>query len=195
VRPPRPGIRYRSGCDPSGGSRDSFTAAIAHDEGNISVLDCVIEIKAPFNPTSATEQIAATLKSYGLSQTVGDKYAAQWVVDAFRKCGIKYQHSDNDRSAIYLEALPLFTSGRVRLIDNKRLTNQFASLERRTAPSGKDRVDHGPGGHDDICNSAALALIMRTRQPMIITDEMLAQSQVSTRHSRFGSPRHARARL
>jgi hypothetical protein len=87
-------LRYRSGRDPSGGARDSFCAAIAHDEGNIAVLDCVIEIKAPFNPTAATEQIAATLKSYGLHQTIGDKYAAQWVVDAFAKCGIKYTHSE-----------------------------------------------------------------------------------------------------
>lgn len=192
VRPPRPGIRYRSGCDPSGGARDSFTAAIAHDEGNVAVLDCVIEIKAPFNPTSATEQIAETLKAYGLSETVGDKYAAEWVVDAFRKCGINYKHSDRDRSAIYLDALPLFTSGRVRLLDNKRLTNQFGSLERRTSTGGKDRVDHGPGGHDDVCNSAALALVTRGRQPVIVTSEMIAQSRIPTRH-RFLRPSRVRA--
>jgi hypothetical protein len=30
VRPPRRGARYFSGCDPSGGARDSFTLAIAH---------------------------------------------------------------------------------------------------------------------------------------------------------------------
>jgi hypothetical protein len=53
----------------------------------------------------------------------------------------------------------LFTSGRARLLDNKRLTTQFASLERRTSPIGKDRVDHGPGGHDDLCNSAAGSLV------------------------------------
>jgi hypothetical protein len=40
------------------------------------------------------------LKAYGLTRTVGDKYAAEWVVDAFAKAGIKYQHSDRDRSAI-----------------------------------------------------------------------------------------------
>jgi hypothetical protein len=177
VRPPRAGVRYRSGCDPSGGARDSFTAAVAHDEGNVAVLDCVVEIKAPFNPTSATEQIAETLKAYGLTSTVGDKYAAEWVVDAFAKVGIKYNHSERDRSAIYLDALPMFTSGRVRLLDNKRLTNQFASLERRTSSSGKDRVDHGPGGHDDVCNSAALALITRGRPLMVISAELLAKSR------------------
>jgi hypothetical protein len=183
VRPPLLSKRhiYRSGCDPSGGARDSFTAAIAHDEDGIAVLDCIVEIKAPFNPTAATERIAATLKSYSLRETIGDKYAAQWVVDAFAKCGIKYRQSERDRSSIYLDALPMFTSGRVRLLDNQRLIRQFASLERRTSSIGKDRVDHGPGGHDDVCNSAALALITRGRQPMVISPAVLAKSR-SKRH-------------
>jgi hypothetical protein len=43
-------------------------------------------VPAPFNPTAATAQIAGLLMSYGLHQTVGDKYAQQWPVDAFRKC-------------------------------------------------------------------------------------------------------------
>lgn len=193
ARPPRDGVRYRAGCDPSGGSRDSFTAAIAHNEGNIAVLDCLVEIKAPFNPTAATEQIAETLKAYGIRKATGDKYAAQWVVDAFRKVGIEYAHSELDRSAIYLEALPLFTSGRVRLLDNKRLANQFASLERRTSPGGKDRVDHGPGGHDDVCNSAALALAMRARDPLVIPPDVLAKAAMPTQYSRL-RPRRSRGR-
>jgi hypothetical protein len=159
VRPPRQGVAYQSFCDPSGGARDSFTVAIAHDENGIAVLDCIVEIGAPFNPTSATAQIAAVLKSYRQTSTIGDRYAAAWVVDAFAKCGIQYRHSDRDRSAIYLDALPLFTSGRARLLDNRKLVTQFAALERRTSPIGKDRVDHGPSGHDDLCNSAAGALV------------------------------------
>jgi hypothetical protein len=146
-------------CDPSGGARDSFTAAIAHDEAGTAVLDCLVEIRPPFNPSTATQQIAATLKSYGLTETTGDRYAAEWVVAAFAKCGITYRHSERDRSAIYGDALPLFTSGRARLLDNRKLVNQFASLERRTSSIGKDKIDHGPSGHDDLCNSAAGALV------------------------------------
>lgn len=159
VRPPRKDVAYYSFCDPSGGAKDSFTAAVAHKEDGAAVLDCLVEIKAPFNPTEGTEQIAQVLKSYDLRNTIGDKYAAAWVVEAFAKNGIRYDHSDRDRSAIYLDALPLFTSGQVKLLDNPRLVNQFASLERRTSSIGKDRVDHGPGGHDDLCNSAAGALV------------------------------------
>jgi hypothetical protein len=40
--------------------------------------------------------------------------------------------------------LPKFTSGRVRILDNPRLVTQFAALERRTSPIGKDRVDLVP---------------------------------------------------
>ncbi|MBR0797357.1 hypothetical protein JQ615_18375 [Bradyrhizobium jicamae] len=169
VRPPRAGIVYRSFCDPSGGAKDSFTAAVAHCENGESILDCLVEIKAPFNPTDATRQIADVLKSYGQTTTFGDKYAAQWTVDAFARCGITYRHSDRDRSSIYLDVLPLFTSGRCRLLDNRRLVTQFAALERRTSSVGKDRVDHGPGGKDDCCNSAAAALVLaqpRTAQQL-----------------------------
>jgi hypothetical protein len=178
VRPPVKGIAYRSGVDPSGGSRDSFTAAISHQEGGLAVLDCLIEVKAPFNPTGATEQIAETLKSYGIRETVGDKYAAQWVVDAFAKNRIKYRHSDRDRSAIYADALPIFTSGRARLLDNARLVNQFASLERKTSSLGRDKIDHGPGGHDDLCNAAALAMVLAAtvKKPMTFAPAVVIPS-------------------
>ena len=160
VRPPRAGVAYASFCDPSGGSRDSFTMAVAHAEGNSVTLDCLVEIKPPFNPTEAVAHIADALRSYQLHRTTGDKYAAGWVIEAFTRCGIRYEHSERDRSALYLDALPLFTAGRARLLDSKRLVTQFASLERRTSPIGKDRVDHGPGGHDDLCNSAGGAMVL-----------------------------------
>ena len=139
---------------------DSFTCGIAHAEGEIAVLDCLLEIPAPFNPTTATGDVARTLKSYELSEVVGDRYAARWIVDAFSKHSVRYTHSERDRSAIYADALPLFTSGRVRLLDNRKLVAQIAGLERRTASFGRDRIDHPAGGHDDLSNSAAGALVM-----------------------------------
>jgi hypothetical protein len=189
VRPPRQGTRYFSGCDPSGGARDSFTLAVSHNENGAAILDCVVEIKPPFNPTAATAQMAEVLKSYGLARTVGDHYGAEWIVDAMAKVGIKYEHSDRDRSAIYLDALPAFTSGRVRLLDNPRLASQFAALERRTAPNGKDRVDHGPGGHDDLCNSAALALVLALvpkPKAVIAGPIIIRASESNPAHSGYG---------
>ena len=160
VRPLVAGISYRAFCDPSGGMSDLSTCGIAHAEGEIAVLDCLLEIAAPFNPTTATGDVAKTLKSYGLSEVVGDRYAASWVVDAFSRHGVRYTHSERDRSAIYADALPLFTSGRVRLLDNRKVVAQIAGLERRTASFGRDRIDHPAGGHDDLSNSAAGALVL-----------------------------------
>jgi hypothetical protein len=90
----------------------------------------------------------------------GDRYAAQWTVEAFANQGIAYRQSDRDRSALYLDSLPLFTSGRVRLLDNQRLAYQFASLERRVSRLGRDIVDHPIGGADDLSNAAAGALVI-----------------------------------
>src|SRR5262249_54966492 len=70
VRPPRQGIFYHSFCDASGGVRDSFTMAVAHAEGSVAVLDCVVEIRPPFNPDVATSQVAQTLKVYQCTSTV-----------------------------------------------------------------------------------------------------------------------------
>lgn len=159
TRPPHPALTYRSFTDASGGRGDSFTCAIAHDFQGIAVLDCVVEIPPPFNPMEAIAQVAAVLREYGVTETEGDAYAASFNSEAFAACGITYRSTARDRSAIYTDALPLFTSGRVRLIDNRKMINQFAALERRTSSSGRDRVDHGPGGHDDLCNAAAGALV------------------------------------
>jgi len=179
ARPPRRGVAYQSFCDASGGVRDSFAAAVAHVEDRTAVLDCLVEIRAPFNPDAATAQVADVLKSYACRSTTGDRYAALWTVEAFRKCGIRYEQSERDRSSIYLDALPLFTTGRARLLDNKRLVSQFAGLERRTNPIGKDRVDHGPSGADDLCNAAAGAMVLAAsrRMPLIIPDAVLERAR------------------
>jgi hypothetical protein len=104
-----------------------------------------------------------TLRCLVLSLGEGNEPAAKWSSGAFVKAGIMYRKSPINRSEIYLSVLPLFASGRVRLIDNPKLVTQFVGLERRTFPTGRDRVDHGTGGHDDLCNAAAGALDLASR--------------------------------
>jgi hypothetical protein len=162
VRPPRDSIAYAAFVDASSGSgKDSYTLGIAHAEGNEIVLDLAHEVRPPFNPQGATADIAAVLKSYRTSSVVGDKYAAGFVIEAFAKHSITYRYSGRDRSQIYLEALPLLMSGRVRLVENARMVAQFAALERRTAVTGRDQVSHPRNGdaHDDLANSVAGALV------------------------------------
>jgi hypothetical protein len=70
------------------------------------------------------------------------------------------------RSDLYLRLLPAIdTPGQIELLDNRRLVSQTCALERRTARSGKDSVDHPLGGHDDVINAAALSLVFAALAP------------------------------
>jgi hypothetical protein len=155
VRAPLSGGAYHAFCDPSGGSSDSMTIAIAHSEGERLVLDCVSERKAPFAPDSVVSEFAALLRSYGVRTIRGDRYAGEWPRERFQAHGIRYLPAEMNRSELYLNFLPLVNSGRVDLLDNERMVLQFCALERRTARSGRDSVDHPPGAKDDISNSVA----------------------------------------
>ena len=190
VRPPVSGTRYHASADPSGGRSDSFTCGIAHMEGNSVLLDMLFERRPPFNPSEVVAEIAALLKGYGLTKITGDKYAAQWTVEAFAKEAVRYEASERDRSAIYMDSLPLFTSGRARLIDNPKMVNQFAALERRTFSTGRERIDHGVSGHDDLANAAALALVLAaSKRSFVISDALLARSRIATARTPYGPAR------
>jgi hypothetical protein len=161
VRPPQPNTDYHAFADPSGGISDAFSCAVAHREADGScVLDCLHEVLAPFDPAVATREIAATLKAYGITKVIGDRYSAQWVVGEMSRNGVTYEASERDRSALYADFLPLLTSGRARLLDSPRLVGQLANLERKVSPMGRDRIDHPAGAHDDLSNSAAGALVL-----------------------------------
>ena len=157
--PPQPNLRYVAFTDPSGGSSDSFTLAVAHRDADQIYLDAIREVRPPFSPEAIVAEFSATLKSYKISKTTGDKYAGVWPVEVFRKHGIAYEQSAKPKSDLYLGLLPLLNSRRVELLDHPRLINQLVSLERRTARSGRDSIDHAPSAHDDIANACAGALL------------------------------------
>jgi hypothetical protein len=102
------------------------------------------------------------LKQYHLGSCEGDRYAGQWVSEAFRHHGITYTPSERSKSQLYNECLPLLNAHKVELLDHRKLALQFASLERRTIRGGSrgDSVDHPPGLHDDCANAAAGALVL-----------------------------------
>lgn len=158
---PVPGVRYTAFVDPSGGSgSDSMTLAITHREAGVVILDCIREVKPPFSPVTVTRDFAAVLKSYRITRVVGDRFAGEWVREPFRACGVFYVLAEQPKSDIYRDTLPLVNSGKVELLDLPKLAAQFIGLERRTARSGRDSIDHGPGGHDDICNAVAGSLLL-----------------------------------
>ncbi|WPM83728.1 hypothetical protein ML401_38815 [Bradyrhizobium sp. 62B] len=154
-RHPRSGLRYLAFTDPSGGSSDSFTLAVAHREDDSLILDCLREIRPPFSPEAAIAEFASTCRSYRISRIIGDRYAGEFPREQFRKQGIGYDVSNKSKSDLYLDLLPLLNSCRVELLDNPKLTTQLIALERRTARSGKESIDHPPGAHDDLANAVA----------------------------------------
>lgn len=158
-------VSYVGFVDPSGGSADSYTLAIAHHDAKTgrAILDCVREIMPPFSPEQATHELAAVLKQYGIRTVNGDRYAGEWPREQFRKRDIAYRVADLTRSELYLELLPKLNSGGVRLLDQPRLKQQLIGLERRTSRSGRDSIDHRAGSHDDLANAVAGALVLAER--------------------------------
>ena len=159
-RMPERGISYVGFVDPSGGASDAFTLGIAHMEGNIAVLDVVREVSPPFSPADVTEEFVSLLKAYNVSTVRGDRYGGQWVVEQFNGHGIMLEPSELNKSEIYAELLPMLNSRTVALLDNERLVHQLNGLERRRGRTGRDTIDHPKGGHDDLINAAAGALVL-----------------------------------
>src|SRR5262249_12146812 len=137
-RPPLPGISYTGFLDAAAGSgKDSFTAAVAHVEGETVVLDAVREVKPPFDPTAIARELSASLRSYGVRSVGSDKYAGAWVTASFEPHGVVVEQTAEPKSALYLAALPLLTSHRVDLLDLPALRAQLTSLERRRRAGGR----------------------------------------------------------
>jgi hypothetical protein len=113
------------------------------------------------------------VRSYGIARIAGDRYAGEFPREQFRKRGIYYAVAESPKSDLYRDLLPLLNSGHIVLPKSDRLTNQLCGLERRTARSGKDSIDHGPGQHDDLANSVAgcadlVALAERRAPPVAV---------------------------
>jgi len=152
-------IKYSGFTDFAGGSgSDSATLAIAHKEEEVAFLDAIRERKPPFSPEAVVAEFAVLLKEYGISKIIGDRFAGQFPVEAFKKHGISLEASAKPKSDLYREFLPLVNSRKVDLLDNAKMLTQLVALERRTARSGKDSIDHAPNGHDDVANAVAGAL-------------------------------------
>lgn len=58
--------------------------------------------------------------------------------------------------------LPTLNSGRLELPDHPKLVAQLLGLERRVARGGRESIDHGPHGHDDLCNVVAGGVALAT---------------------------------
>jgi hypothetical protein len=187
--PPMSGVHYVAFVDPSGGSADAMTLAISHRDGDgRAVLDAVRERRPPFSPEAVVEEFSEVLATYRVAQVQGDRYGGEWPAERFRAHGVRYEPADKPKSDLYRELLPLLNSGKAELLDSARLVSQLIGLERRTARGGRDSIDHAPGGHDDLANAAAGALVLAIgKAPFVISDEVLALARRTTRRHPWGS--------
>ena len=157
-RKPARMFRYYAFVDPSGGVNDAMTMAISHKEGDTPILDVLRERRPPFSPEATVQEFADICKRYRITKVSGDAYGGEWPREAFRRFGVNYEVVGRNKSAIFLDFLPLVNSRSCDLLDNDRMASQFVGLERRTTRGGRDSIDHRPGAHDDLANAAAGAI-------------------------------------
>lgn len=190
-RAPAAGTVYSGFADMSGGGADSMTLAIAHKDDDIALLDAVREESGGTSPDLVVERFAALLKAYGLREVRGDRYAGAWVSERFKAHGIAYLASEQSKTDIYLNFLPVLNSQRVRLLNVPKLEPQLVSLERHTSRgTGRDIIDHPQmkSAHDDVANAVAGAVVFAEikKKPLVITDKILQRAREFA--PRMGSP-------
>lgn len=148
-RAPRAGVAYAAFYDASGGRSDAAALAIAHRQGDVVLVDAVRAWPAPHSPAAVIAEAVRVLRAYGVREVLGDRYAGEFVAETFGRHDISYRPADLDRSGLYLEFLSVLNSGGTRLLDDPDTLRELRGLERRRGPSGRDRVDHRLGAHDD----------------------------------------------
>src|SRR5262249_16150390 len=152
------GVTYTGFVDPSGGSEDAMTLAIAHRSTRPDervIVDAVREVRPPFSPSAVVDDFAALLQRYRISKVVGDHYGGEFVKQPFRNHGISYEVCKKPKSDLSRDMLPLLNSGHIILPRHDRLIAQIVGLERRVSRAGRDSIDHAPGAHDDIANAVS----------------------------------------
>ncbi len=156
-RPPLSSVSYEAFLDFAGGSGgDSMALAVGRKDGATVVVDALREVRPPFSPEFAIAQFVSLLKGYRVYTVEGDAFGGEFAREPLKKHGISYVVAKKSKSDLYAHhLLPMLNSGRVDLIDHPRAIQQIVGLECHTARAGRDKIDHAPGGHDDLANAIA----------------------------------------
>ena len=153
--PPSHRWTYFLFIDSSGNREDSFACSIAHKDGDKIVIDVVREWRPPFGIDGVVDEIVALAKNYHIGRATGDRYSGDVIPDMFRRRSLPYDPTDYVKSDLYHDLLPLLNTRGIVLPRNDRLIMQIVGLERRVGSSGRDSINHVPGGHDDTVNAVA----------------------------------------
>ena len=112
----------------------------------------------PLELGAVTAEIADLCRRYRVSHVVGDRYAAEWVRQAFRDARLAYWAAPWTKAEAYRELEPLLVAGQLDLLEHPELLRELRCLERRYYPGGRIAIDHPTGAHDDHANALALAI-------------------------------------
>jgi hypothetical protein len=161
---PIPGVKYVAFLDAAEGSRsgDSMTLGLAHEDGSRAVLDLLRVTEPPFDPATVLRTYAGVCHDYNVREVHGDRHAVGFVEGVLQESGLKFVPSVLTKSDLFSELLPLVNTGAVELLDHPDLRTQLLTLERRSVRGGRDSIDHPRGGHDDVANAAAGAVVLVT---------------------------------
>jgi hypothetical protein len=148
---PQEGVFYEAFVDANAGGADAYAIAIAHKVGDDYTVD-VVRGTSRGDPEVVTKEFAELCRAYRVTRVTGDAFAKDWVAGAWRKLGFDYHQSKKAKSDIYLECVPLWRRGIVRIPNLAPLVRELRLLERQTHRSGKDSVNHPRNEHDDLAN-------------------------------------------
>jgi hypothetical protein len=141
------------------------------------------------------EEAAALLRAYRITWVRGDRYGGEWPRESFRRSGVGYSLAEETKSDLYLELVAVVNSGKIELIDDPELLRELRGLERRRGSSGRDRVDHAPGCHDDRANAiAGLASMLPRSIPRAKPEPELPRTTMELFEQHMREAMKARAR-
>lgn len=171
-------VKYYAFVDASGGKGDAMTLAIGHVDGHI-VIDVITGRQGRFNPRAVADEFCNWLRQYKVGKVHGDRYAGNWVQDAFAAHGIQFEPIKQNKSEIYHGAGPVFAQADVEIPEHEQLIRELNLLERRSTRMGNEIIDHPRHEHDDFANAVCGVIVLAHK----------TRRQVDLRQAHFGAPR------
>ena len=177
--------QYRAFVDMASGrgGGDAATLAIAHCEpdSDTVIVSLVRRWAPPFSPEGVVQDMAELVRQYNINSVSGDNYGADLVVELFTKAGISYQRSEETAADLYVQAIPIFSTGKIEAPDHPVLRRELILLERRTRIGGRDLITHPHGLHDDMANVVMAVAVNSWRSravsgPFVLGPPMIAAS-------------------
>ena len=163
-RPHNSKFRYVAFLDAAEGAAggDSAAFAVAHVEGSMTVLDLIEFSDPPFNPAGVISRWRDLARTYDCAWVYSDQFIMSahtgWL-RLLQEVEFKFLKAPRNTSGNFYDLILLLQAGRVKLLDNFRLVNELAGLERHEISSrGYPVIQHRPGEHDDVATAAAGAL-------------------------------------